>query len=108
MQKPRDLLPLGSVAFFVNMIYQQSLFGKKLIGWSRKWIDLKIVDGTIADKIIIKNHYAGKATKIRMPPTPNVPDLIEIQNGIKTGLKLQPNFVEWRQGFPIGWTDLNA
>ena len=23
------------------------------------------------------------------------------------GLKLQPAFVEWMQGFPIGWTDLN-
>jgi len=24
------------------------------------------------------------------------------------GLKLQPAFVEWMQGFPIGWTELNA
>ena len=26
--------------------------------------------------------------------------------GKKTGMKLQPNFVEWMMGFPIGWTDL--
>ena len=26
--------------------------------------------------------------------------------GISRGLKLQPAFVEWMQGFPIGWTDL--
>ena len=26
--------------------------------------------------------------------------------GTKTGMKLQPNFVEWMQGFPTGWTDL--
>jgi hypothetical protein len=28
--------------------------------------------------------------------------------GQKTGLKLQPNFVEWMQGFPIGWTDVST
>jgi hypothetical protein len=28
--------------------------------------------------------------------------------GEKNGLRLQPNFVEWMQGFPIGWTDLKA
>lgn len=32
----------------------------------------------------------------------------EARNGTKTGLKLQPAFVEWMQGFPIGWTDLEA
>lgn len=26
--------------------------------------------------------------------------------GQQTGLKLQPNFVEWMMGFPIGWTEL--
>ena len=29
------------------------------------------------------------------------------QVGKKTGMKLQPAFVEWMMGFPIGWTDLN-
>lgn len=27
--------------------------------------------------------------------------------GTRTGLKLQPNFVEWMMGFPQNWTDLN-
>lgn len=27
--------------------------------------------------------------------------------GTNRGLKLQPAFVEWFMGFPIGWTDLN-
>jgi DNA (cytosine-5)-methyltransferase 1 len=31
-----------------------------------------------------------------------------IQNGTKTGLKLQPAFVEWMMGYPLGWTDLNS
>jgi hypothetical protein len=26
----------------------------------------------------------------------------------KTGLKLQPNFVEWMMGYPQNWTDLNS
>jgi hypothetical protein len=30
-----------------------------------------------------------------------------IQSGTKTGLKLQPNFVEWMMGYPQNWTDLN-
>lgn len=29
-------------------------------------------------------------------------------NGTKTGLKLQPSFVEWMMGYPPGWTDLNC
>ncbi len=29
------------------------------------------------------------------------------ESGIKTGLKLQPNFVEWMMGYPQGWTDLS-
>jgi hypothetical protein len=33
----------------------------------------------------------------------------DLETGMaKTGMKLQPAFVEWMQGFPIGWTDLNA
>lgn len=29
------------------------------------------------------------------------------QPGTKTGLKLQPAFVEWMMGFPRGWTDVS-
>ena len=28
--------------------------------------------------------------------------------GTRTGLKLQPNFVEWMMGYPLNWTDLNS
>lgn len=34
------------------------------------------------------------------------PNVVIFQDGKKTGMKLQANFVEWMQGFPIGWTDL--
>ena len=30
------------------------------------------------------------------------------QTGHETGLKLQPNFVEWMMGYPSNWTDLNS
>ena len=30
------------------------------------------------------------------------------ESGIKTGLTLQPNFVEWMMGYPLNWTDLNC
>jgi hypothetical protein len=29
------------------------------------------------------------------------------QTGQKTGLKLQPNFVEWMMGYPLNYTNLN-
>jgi hypothetical protein len=60
--------------------------------------------------------------KIKMLPTPNardtrgksikrdrVPDIVEGHNnrtGIKTGLKLHPDFVEWMMGYPKGWTEI--
>lgn len=47
------------------MIFEDTLFGKQLIGWSRKWIDMKPIDNIIADEIIEKYHYAGKATTNR-------------------------------------------
>ena len=44
-------------------------------------------------------------------PYDNLDSLIELGatkngHGQKTGLKLQPAFVEWMMGWPIGWTDL--
>ena len=36
----------------------------------------------------------------------DLPHKIEGRTGKKTGLKLQPAFVEWMMGFPIGFTDL--
>ena len=37
-----------------------------------------------------------------------LPDIVRgAEIGTPTGLKLQPDFVEWMMGFPIGWTDLN-
>lgn len=34
-------------------------------------------------------------------------DIEKTTDGARTGLKLQPAFVEWMMSFPIGWTDLN-
>jgi hypothetical protein len=67
------------------------------------------------------------ADQIKMLPTPNARDgrgaaiktrddldsLIDMGatkggTGEKTGLKLQPNFVEWMMGYPQNWTDLNC
>jgi hypothetical protein len=40
----------------------------------------------------------------------NVPEnaLLARVLGKRHGMILQPNFAEWMQGFPIGWTELNA
>ena len=61
-------------------------------------------------------------TQIAMLPTPTGRDYKDVGNlnnipenallgrkiGKSLGLKLQPAFVEWMMGFPLGWTDLNA
>jgi hypothetical protein len=78
-----------------------------------------------SDRRSQKSKQQGLSNIIQMLPTPaqtdykgesqfakyNNPhrtsDAIVYQDGKKTGMKLQPEFVEWMQGFPIGWTDLN-
>lgn len=63
-------------------------------------------------------HYKYKLRdQIAMLPTPKdgIQNSLSAASGITKqdrdgqgpGLKLQPSFVEWMQGFPIGWTDLN-
>jgi len=47
----------------------------------------------VADK-----YWNAKAPKLKMRD----------QIGRETGLKLQPNFVEWMMGYPQNWTDLNS
>jgi len=48
-------------------------------------------------------HGGGQGKSLRT-------DIREVNGeaGTKTGLKLQPNFVEWMMGFPQNWTDLNC
>lgn len=70
-----------------------------------------------------QNRGATASTIIAMLPTPTCRDykggtIARIQQGNPKraldcemqchGLKLQPPFVEWMQGFPIGWTVLGA
>jgi hypothetical protein len=33
--------------------------------------------------------------------------ILSAEVGKPTGLKLQPSFVEWMMGLPLGWTDLS-
>ena len=72
-------------------------------------------------KLAGKSKLAGKIAMLPTGTTPRPHDTektagvyIESQNqkdltyalGRNHGLKLQPAFAEWMQGFPIGWTDL--
>ena len=49
------------------MILQKNFFSDKrlIVGWRRKWIDLKPIQNSQADKIVEKYHYSGKATQNR-------------------------------------------
>ena len=38
----------------------------------------------------------------------NLAEYIAVHPGIQSGGKLNPTWVEWLQGFPLGWTDLDA
>ena len=72
----------------------------------------------------LERHTLNLAQTLQMLPTPQqrdwkgqsqrgqyqedaLPNAIVFQDGQKTGMKLQPAFVEWMQGYPTGWTDLN-
>jgi predicted DNA-binding protein YlxM (UPF0122 family) len=57
------------------------------------------------------SDYKGASNQIvskgRNPETNSLMDCVEQPpTGKRTGMKLQPAFVEWMQGYPIGWTDL--
>jgi hypothetical protein len=72
------------------------------------------------------SKQGGIDQTIKMLPTPAVRDVKGMNSpehlarerghhdqlpnalGMKTGLKLQPAFVEWMMGYPQGWTDLNS
>lgn len=47
---------------------------------------------------VTDKYWTAKAPKLKMRD----------QVGRQTGLKLQPNFVEWMMGYPQNWTDLNS
>ena len=58
-----------------------------------------------------RRDYKGSSnqvtTKGRNPETNSLPDALEQSPaGERTGMRLQPEFVEWMQGFPIGWTEI--
>jgi len=72
-----------------------------------------------------KNSGDGLATDVKTWPTPTVNDSKNctlppskvnhdnlpgalLRNGEKTGGGLNPMWVEWLMGWPLGWTDLNA
>jgi|HubBroStandDraft_6_1064221.scaffolds.fasta_scaffold00472_3 site-specific DNA-cytosine methylase len=64
----------------------------------------------VAHRASNKITESGEASNAK--PRDTMDSLIETgatkgQTGTKTGLKLQPNFVEWMMGYPQGWTDLN-
>jgi hypothetical protein len=52
----------------------------------------------------IRGDWKGQVPKNHNPQM--LCGKIENPTGQKTGLKLQPAFVEWMMGWPIGWTDL--
>jgi len=75
---------------------------KKKKGWT---IDLNDKIGmlntpsTSMYKGVVKNKTVRDRTDYDIEKNPD---------GSKTGLKLQPNFVEWMMGYPSNWTDLNS
>jgi hypothetical protein len=60
-----------------------------------------------------RRDYKGSSSKVvekgRNPMTNSASDAIEVsQTGHSTGLRLQPNFVEWLMGFRKNWTKPTA
>ena len=51
--------------------------------------------------------YKGMNSKKHLNKERGHHDQLPNSLGMKTGLKLHPNFVEWMMGYPQNWTDLN-
>ena len=74
--------------------------------------------GTRSSEGMKKGHQVELQDQIRMLPTPKKNEAngigvhgmgsqdLRTKLGTKTGLKLQPAFVEWMMGFPEGWTEI--
>ena len=52
--------------------------------------------------------WKGETQRGAYRPKDGLPNAIKYRRGAKTGLRLQPAFVEWMMGFPSGWTNLNS
>jgi len=57
---------------------------------------------------IIANSASSEAILNIKNPKGNLEEVIGGRIGNHPGMRLQPAFVEWMMGLPIGWTDLNA
>jgi hypothetical protein len=83
------------------------------------------VNGNHNRKVASETSGDGLATAVKMWPTPTTPRPHDSENTAgkfmpgqkqkdltsvvaRTGGQLNPTWVEWLMGFPIGWTDLNA
>jgi hypothetical protein len=83
-------------------------------GQKRKVGPASMLSGKISETSIPTpraNDYKGASAqtveKGRNPLTNSCMDAVENSpDGTRTGLKLQPGFVEWMMGYPIGYTDL--
>jgi len=76
------------------LLIEKDLLGNNIIGVQRKWIDLKIIDSSIADKIIKEHHYSGKATSNRFlsmgifkTGTDKLEGVIQLGYGIRPKMK---------------------
>jgi hypothetical protein len=50
--------------------------------------------------------YKGESTRSEGKERTDSDDDLPTRLGKNTGMKLQPAFVEWMQGYPEGWTEL--
>ena len=70
----------------------------------------QLIDGkNMSAKGVVRPHLlpTPRANKISGKSSPHFGySLHEVVENGQTGMKLQPNFVEWMMGFPKNWTNL--
>jgi hypothetical protein len=54
----------------------------------------------------VRDYRTGMPGRIEKGHTYNLPEIIADENGMAG--QLNPTWVEWLMGYPLGWTDLNA
>lgn len=96
-----------------SVVGKNDLFYQTKTGMPRK-VNQKGTDGSVGLPRLImmlptptsRDYRSGKGKSQVERGRNNRAPLSEI--GKETGLKLQPNFVEWMMGYPRNWTDLSS
>jgi hypothetical protein len=94
-----------------GQLYQPQKLEPRTCARGGSYLPTPTVFGNHQNKLKGKSHLIGLSTAVKMWPTPRARDWKGKGKDcldLKVGGQLNPPWVEWLMGFPIGWTELSA